>query len=47
LIGLGRDMAALGPLQQLAEALRFRFTAVDFIGDDLRILARPATQPLG
>ena len=42
LLGLGRDMAAFGPLQSLADALRFRFTQVDRVGDDLRILARPA-----
>jgi len=38
-------MAALGPLRQLADAQRFKFTQVDRIGDDLRILARPAAQP--
>ena len=41
LLGLGRDMAAFGPLQSLEEALHFRFTQVDRVGDDLRILARP------
>jgi diaminohydroxyphosphoribosylaminopyrimidine deaminase/5-amino-6-(5-phosphoribosylamino)uracil reductase len=41
LIGLGREMAAFGPLGTLAEALPFEFTQVDRIGDDLRILARP------
>ena len=41
LLGLGRDMAAFGPLQTLTEALEFEFTEVDRIGTDLRILARP------
>ena len=41
LLGLGREMAAFGPLQSLAEALSFEFTQVDRIGADLRILARP------
>jgi diaminohydroxyphosphoribosylaminopyrimidine deaminase/5-amino-6-(5-phosphoribosylamino)uracil reductase len=40
LLGLGRDMAAFGPLHSLADALHFRFTRFDRIGDDLRILAR-------
>ncbi len=41
LLGIGREMAAFGPLSTLAEALEFEFTQVDRIGDDLRILARP------
>ena len=41
LLGLGREMAAFGPLQTLAEALRFEFTQVDRVGSDLRVLARP------
>jgi len=41
LLGLGRAMAAFGPLQSLAEALDFEFTQVDRVGADLRILARP------
>ncbi len=45
LIGPGRDMAALGELRHLAQARRFHFTQVDRIGDDLRILARPAALP--
>jgi diaminohydroxyphosphoribosylaminopyrimidine deaminase/5-amino-6-(5-phosphoribosylamino)uracil reductase len=43
LLGQGRDMAAFGPLQQLADGLAFEFTQVDRIGADLRILARPAS----
>jgi diaminohydroxyphosphoribosylaminopyrimidine deaminase/5-amino-6-(5-phosphoribosylamino)uracil reductase len=41
LLGIGREMAAFGPLQSLAEALNFEFMQVDRIGGDLRILARP------
>ena len=41
LIGLGREMAAFGPLTELAEALRYRFTEVQRVGEDLRLLARP------
>ena len=41
LLGLGREMAAFGPLQSLAEGLSFDFTQVERIGADLRILARP------
>ncbi len=41
LLGLGREMAAFGPLQSLDEALPFEFTQVERIGPDLRILARP------
>jgi diaminohydroxyphosphoribosylaminopyrimidine deaminase/5-amino-6-(5-phosphoribosylamino)uracil reductase len=41
LLGIGREMAALGPLSTLADALDFQFTQVDRIGKDLRILARP------
>jgi diaminohydroxyphosphoribosylaminopyrimidine deaminase/5-amino-6-(5-phosphoribosylamino)uracil reductase len=41
LLGLGREMAAFGPLSQLSDALAFEFTQVERIGEDLRILARP------
>ena len=41
LLGIGREMAAFGPLTTLADALDFEFTQVERIGDDLRILARP------
>jgi len=41
LLGRGREMAAFGPLQSLAEAMPLAFTDVERIGDDLRILARP------
>ena len=41
LLGIGREMAAFGPLSTLADALDFEFTQVERIGSDLRILARP------
>lgn len=41
LLGIGREMAAFGPLQSLADALLFEFTQVERVGADLRILARP------
>ena len=41
LIGLGREMAAFGPLTDLADALDFRFVETTHIGDDLRLRARP------
>ncbi|MBL8348574.1 MAG: bifunctional diaminohydroxyphosphoribosylaminopyrimidine deaminase/5-amino-6-(5-phosphoribosylamino)uracil reductase RibD [Rubrivivax sp.] len=40
-IGLGREMAAFGPIGDLAEALPFRFIEAVCIGEDLRIRARP------
>lgn len=40
LIGIGREMAAFGPLEQLADALPLRWHAVERVGDDLRIVAR-------
>jgi len=41
LLGLGREMAAFGPLEDLADALEFRFIDVTRIGADLRLRARP------
>ena len=41
LLGLGREMAAFGPLQSLAEALPFQFIEATRVGDDLRLRARP------
>jgi len=40
LLGLGREMAAFGPLQALADGYAFEFTDVQRVGQDLRILAR-------
>ncbi len=42
LIGAGREMAVLGPLQHLADAQRFAFTHIDRVGGDLRMLLRRA-----
>lgn len=41
LIGAGRGIAALGPLERLEDALALRWHAVDRVGDDLRLRARP------
>jgi diaminohydroxyphosphoribosylaminopyrimidine deaminase/5-amino-6-(5-phosphoribosylamino)uracil reductase len=40
LLGAGRDMAALGPFDQLAQGLAFDFLDAQKVGADLRILAR-------
>ena len=40
LLGPGRDMANLAPLQDLAGALALEFTSVERVGTDLRVLAR-------
>ena len=40
LLGQGREMAAFGPLADLAQALALQITDVDRVGADLRILAR-------
>ena len=41
LLGAGRDLAAFGPLTELADAVALRFHQIDRIGEDLRVLARP------
>jgi len=41
LLGLGREMAAFGPLESLADALEFEFTDVQRVGGDFRLMARP------
>ncbi len=41
LLGLGREMAAFGPLTELADGLEFRFIEATRIGEDLRLRARP------
>jgi diaminohydroxyphosphoribosylaminopyrimidine deaminase/5-amino-6-(5-phosphoribosylamino)uracil reductase len=43
LLGVGRELAAFGPLQTLQQSLALRFVSVTPVGDDLRIIARPAT----
>ncbi len=48
LLGSGRELAALGPLERLEDALELRFVSVTPIGDDLRLIARPlAAAPAG
>ena len=42
LIGRGRDMADLGPLTDLRQAVALAFTSTDLIGPDLRVVARVA-----
>lgn len=41
LLGVGRELAAFGPLESLSDALVLRYTDIAPIGPDLRILARP------
>ena len=41
LVGSGRDLAAFGPLTRLEDGLRLQYTAVERVGEDLRVLARP------
>jgi len=41
LLGIGRELAAFGPLESLSDGLALRFQSVAQIGDDLRLLARP------
>lgn len=41
LLGAGRDLAAFGPLESLADTLDLRWISVERIGDDLRLIARP------
>lgn len=43
LLGVGRELAAFGPLTDLADAVALRFHQIDRVGDDLRVLARPQT----
>lgn len=39
LLGPGRDMASIGPLAQLSQALPLAFTSVEAIGPDIRVRA--------
>jgi diaminohydroxyphosphoribosylaminopyrimidine deaminase / 5-amino-6-(5-phosphoribosylamino)uracil reductase len=41
LLGIARDVASLGPLEELVLAQRFTYTEVNPLGADLRIRARP------
>jgi diaminohydroxyphosphoribosylaminopyrimidine deaminase/5-amino-6-(5-phosphoribosylamino)uracil reductase len=43
MIGIGRELAAFGPLERLEDSLALRFVSVTSIGPDLRLIARPAT----
>jgi len=45
LLGIGRELAAFGPLEQLQDSLALRFVSVTPVGDDLRLIARPACRP--
>ena len=40
LLGPGRGMAALGPLEALAQGVRLEFVSTEAVGPDLRLLAR-------
>ena len=40
LLGPGQGMAALGPLQQLSEAVELQFLSTERVGTDLRVVAR-------
>ena len=42
LLGLGRELATFGPLETLDESRALRFVSVTPIGDDLRLILRPA-----
>jgi diaminohydroxyphosphoribosylaminopyrimidine deaminase / 5-amino-6-(5-phosphoribosylamino)uracil reductase len=42
LLGTGRELAALGPLERLQDSIDLKFFSVSSVGDDLRLLARPA-----
>lgn len=40
LLGIGRELAAFGPLTRLEDTLDLRWTSIERIGDDLRLIAR-------
>ena len=42
LLGIGRELAAFGPLEALSESIALRFESITMIGSDLRLVARPA-----
>jgi diaminohydroxyphosphoribosylaminopyrimidine deaminase/5-amino-6-(5-phosphoribosylamino)uracil reductase len=44
LLGIGRELAAFGPLERLEESPSLRFHSITPIDGDLRIVARPAPQ---
>lgn len=41
LLGMGREMAAFGPLESLDQALQWRWIDSQMVGEDLRLRARP------
>jgi diaminohydroxyphosphoribosylaminopyrimidine deaminase / 5-amino-6-(5-phosphoribosylamino)uracil reductase len=41
LLGVGRELAAFGPLERLQDTLDLRFVSITQVGDDLRLIARP------
>ncbi|WP_240668306.1 bifunctional diaminohydroxyphosphoribosylaminopyrimidine deaminase/5-amino-6-(5-phosphoribosylamino)uracil reductase RibD [Piscinibacter defluvii] len=41
LLGLGRELAAFGPLERLEQSLDLRWVDVQPVGEDLRLIARP------
>jgi len=43
LMGVGRELAAFGPLEHLKDSVELRFVSVTALGDDLRVIARAAT----
>ena len=45
LLGLGRELAAFGPLERLDEAALLRFVEVTSVGSDLRVMVRPTATP--
>ena len=47
LLGVGRELALFGPLSSLAAAPAMRWTSVERIGDDLRLIARPVAASSG
>ena len=40
LLGIGRELAAFGPLERLEDTLDLRWTSIERVGDDLRLIAR-------
>lgn len=40
LLGIGRELAAFGPLERLEQSLDLRWVGIERIGDDLRLVAR-------
>ena len=45
LLGVGRELAAFGPLERIEDGPALRFVSVTPMGEDLRIVARPLAAP--